>query len=105
MSIRKYQIEYEFIDIATVNIDHEIANPIIKEMVEFWMGWEDALNENDGDYTRTWLKNLALFIMRRGMLPDGDEGWAPLEGSMGISVVKWDRWEPDKEMIDIIEKP
>lgn len=52
----KYEIEYDFTTLATVEIDEEEAAPIIREMVEFWMGWEEAVENEDGDYTSVWLK-------------------------------------------------
>lgn len=99
--MKTHKIEYNFTDIATVEIDESKAAAPIKEMVEFWMGWEDAVEDNDGDYTKTWLQNLALFIIRNGRPPSDDEGWVPLDGTHGITIKTWDAWRPERDEISI----
>jgi hypothetical protein len=69
------------------------------------MGWEDAVDANDGDYTQTWLKSLAKFILHNHRLPSDDEGWAPLDDyeTHGILATKGDIWRPDEYEISIEE--
>jgi len=81
----------------TVEIDHEIADKQIKEMVEFWRGWEFRLSENEFDYTVVFLKQLAheVFCAQvaecynlTGIIEHFNklEGWTPIDGSMGITI-------------------
>lgn len=99
-----HTIEYDYQQLAVVEIDNQKAEKPIKQMVEFWSNWEWQLNENSGDYTKTWLKMLALFILERGRIPSGDEGWCELDGKYGIKVLHWSRFEFDEDQIDIISK-
>lgn len=106
----KHTIEYDYQQLAEVEIDNQKAEQYIKQMVEFWSNWEWNLEENDGDYTKTWLKMLAIFILERGRIPSGDgwsvdEGWCKLDGSFGIEVLHWNRFEFDEGQIDITSKP
>jgi len=101
MSIKKFEIEFQYCPLATVEIDEEKAVPVIMGMVEFWSDWENDLEDNDGDYTQTWLKSLARFIVNKGRAPSDDEGWAPLDGSCGIKLTYWSQWEPDWSEIEV----
>lgn len=99
---KKYTVQFEFIDLFTVEIDPEKAAQPIKEMVRFWSCYKENLEANDGDYTATWLKQLGRFILNRRRPPqDGDEGWYPLNGSHGIQLLSWDEWEPDSDGLTI----
>ncbi|MEQ9309711.1 MAG: DUF2528 family protein [Balneolaceae bacterium] len=98
---------------CTVQIDHEKADPAIKEMVEFWLGWEDLLDENDGDYTKTFLQNLAYLVL---VLVIGKnynlfgvteefkdlEGWVPLDGSFGIKLLQVESNPIDEDQFTVI---
>lgn len=101
----KHTIEYDYQQLAEVEIDNQKAEQYIKQMVEFWSNWEWNLEENDGDYTKTWLKMLAMFILERGRVPSGDEGWCELDGSFGIKVLYWNRFEFDEDQIEITSEP
>lgn len=99
--MRILEIEYEGLPLATVEVDEDKANPIIREMVGFWMGWEDALAMNGGDYLKTWLKKLGMFILRNHRPPNDDEGWVNMDGKHGIKLKDWTPWEPDEDAISI----
>jgi len=102
MSITTYKLSHiETYWYGTVEID--LGNPdaieAMKQAVEFWMGWEDSLEENDGDYTKTFLKSLGkkLVLMQlhlgynlSGIIKDmaKEEGWPLLNGSCGIRLVR-----------------
>lgn len=106
----KHTIEYDYQQLAEVEIENQKADQYIKQMVEFWSNWEWNLEENDGDYTKTWLKMLAMFILERGRIPseDGwsaDEGWCKLDGSFGIKVLHWNKFEFDEGQIEITSEP
>lgn len=103
--MKKYTLEYDGIELATVEIDEAKAETLIKEMVEFWMGWQDRLAENDGDYAQTWLKDLARFLIRNQRIPNQwmeDEGWYPFTEQHGITVKDHDIWEPDEDLISVV---
>lgn len=100
-TMKTYEIEYDDMPLATVEIDDfQTTAKLIQEMVEFWMGWEENLAEHNGDYTRAWLKNLAMFILRNQRPPKDDEGWVPMDGRPhGITLKSWEPWQPDKDLI------
>lgn len=103
MSKKSYNIEYgptwwE----CTVEIDHTRAtDKVIRTMVEYWTGWEERLDNNDGDYNKTFLQQLAREInyiqiqdnvMLKGVLKEFEnrEGWLPMDGSYGIEITHID---------------
>ncbi|WP_432328877.1 DUF2528 family protein [Mucilaginibacter sp. P25] len=107
MAKKMYEIEYgptwwE----CTVVVDHtpEVDNAI-REMVEFWGGWENLLKENKGDYTKTFLKGLARDINYiqaeydynlTGVIQEyaeGREGWCKMDGSAGIEITAIDDFD------------
>jgi hypothetical protein len=102
--IAKYDLDFDFFTVATVEIDPEMAAPHIKQMVEFWMGWEEDLEESEGDYTHRFLVNLTRFILNWRRPPEDDEGWVILDGRYGITITSWDRWEPNIDAIDIQQR-
>lgn len=84
---RKHWLNYESVPLAEVDIeDTPAVASYIKEMVEFWSDWESDLEYNDGDYTVTFLKSLAMFMLRNSRIPKDDEGWVPFDGSCGITI-------------------
>ena len=87
MNTKTYTLTYDYQELATVTINQnpETAR-LIEEMVQFWRNWEDALRAAGGDYTVCWLRKLAWFILRHGSAPKDEEGWFPLDGSLGIFV-------------------
>lgn len=96
--MKTFTIYYGYTDIATVEIDEAKAAEPIKEMVEFWTNWEEKVEDNKGDYVKTWLQNLAIYIIRNGHPPDTeDEGWYPMDGSHGITLTRWASWQPDRD--------
>lgn len=73
----------------------------IKEMVEFWTDWESDVEENEGDYTKTFLQSLAIECYRIivsnnyntfGVISEFDdkEGWCKMDGSFGIKIIDCD---------------
>jgi hypothetical protein len=91
-----YTILYDYTAIAEVQIDHtDQARLVIKEMVEFWGNWEKRLRDHNGNYTQCFLHQLGRCILRGGreVVKGGAEGWYPLNGSHGITVLGV--WPPD----------
>lgn len=57
---KTYAVTHDQLEWAlTVEINHTLADPRIKAMVEFWSDWELRIEECDGDYTQAFLKQLA----------------------------------------------
>jgi hypothetical protein len=100
--VRRLQVEYEFSEILDIQIE-DSALPVLKEAVEFWSDWEDNLHRNNGDYFKAFAENLAMFILRKNRLPNGDEGWVNFPNSYGINVLTWDTFTIEKDDLDIKE--
>lgn len=98
-----YLLKYDDNEIARVEVeDRDDAREAIKEMVEFWMGWKQMLEQHNGDYTRCWLRRLGLFLLNHRKAPGhDDEGWYPLDGSKGIKLLNHWPWEFDMTAITI----
>lgn len=75
----------------------------IKDMVEFWSDWEFRLALNDGDYTKTFLKDLLkelcliyfgsncnynLYGLKEEF--NNKEGYCKIDGSYGITLLQFD---------------
>jgi hypothetical protein len=101
----KYDLLYDYHTLATVEIeDVPAANQAIAEMVEFRSEWRKRLALDGGDYIQCWLRQLAMHILDHGKLPDGEEGWCPLDGSYGIRIEgRVCPFEFDEEQVEIIE--
>ena len=99
-----YHLTYDDQEIAMVEIrDSEASRAAIKEMVQFWSGWQQALHLARGDYTDCWLRKLARFIVISGFEPCNEEGWYPLDGSKDIKLLSLTPWEIDESRIDVWE--
>lgn len=116
MNIKKYNVEHTpTYGAIVVEIDFDFVSKIknetgeedypvaqcIKDMVEFWHGYQLKLAANDNDYTKTFLKQLARNIISLlasrnlstfGVIEEmrGEEGWCPLDGSLGIKLLSVD---------------
>jgi len=98
-----HKISYDGQFLAYVSIeDSDKARAAIKEMVEFWGWWEEALANSEGDYTRCWLRQLATFLLYEGHIPEANrEGWYPLDGSYGIKVYGFSCLRFDNSLVEI----
>ncbi len=99
---KTYVLTYDYQELATVEIDEtpETAK-LIKEMVEFWMNWENELRAAKGDHTLCWLRKLTMYILSHGCAPSTDDGWFPLNGTQGITVKHVFPFEFDADQIEI----
>lgn len=103
--MKKYKITFESFIYdwnCVVEIDEEKSKAPIKEMVEFWMGWEHRLAMNDNDYIKTFLQQLARKIFylsfAEGYNLNGIitcfnnwiEGWYKMNGEYGIKILEVD---------------
>lgn len=117
MSIRIFKLSHSetywdgAVEIDTGNV---AATEAMKETVEFWSDWQYRLNENGGDYVRTFLKMLGqkLVLMQlgfgynlSGIIKEmaKEEGWPPLDGTYGITLVRCDDAEISEDDIFISE--
>ena len=100
---KKYEVQIDFRECLIVEINHLLADEIIKEMVEFWNGWEGRLEQERGNYTHTWLKSLAIYFLHSNTLPNNDEGWYPFTDESGIRVIRTESWEILREDMTVVE--
>lgn len=81
-------------------------------MVEFWANSKSLLDDNDGDYTKAFLKMLAreCFLIvtttqynLNGVIDEfvNREGWCRMDGSMGIKITSVDEFDPDYSDFEI----
>ncbi|MHB8209121.1 DUF2528 family protein [Mucilaginibacter sp.] len=88
----------------------------IKEMVEFWGWWQERLDRNEGDYTKTFLQQLAREINYiqveydynlRGVIEEFEnrEGWFKMDGSLGIEILSIDDFEMEYHDYEVMEDP
>lgn len=109
--LKIFKITFDFWE-AKIEIDTVKAEAVIKEMVEFWTGWEHRLYLNDGDYIKTFLENLAQVIIRDSIewnlqgvrrAFENREGWCKMDGTEGIKIIYIDRWTFDEDDFLITE--
>lgn len=95
------EINLDFVNKIKNKDGEEKSYPImesIKSMVDFWTGSEKRLDENDGDYLQTFLKQLCHEVITlvstdnlsaAGVIEEmkGKEGWCPIDGSYGIKLL------------------
>lgn len=101
-----YELFYDGTLILCVHIDQrrtEEVNSALKEMVEFWSGWEERLAANDDDFLKTWFRQLIRETILRGV-PCDREGWVPLDGSCGIRVEVVEHWEPEAMAMEATQR-
>lgn len=97
-----YTLSYDGDIIARVEITDSIASQrALREMVEFWAGWENRLEQADGDYMSVWLTMLARYLILEGKAPRDEEGWVPLDGTRHIWLRDAWAWEPNNKLIHI----
>jgi hypothetical protein len=106
---KRYNIQYGAGEVdwnCEVEIDEELAKEPIKEIVEYWAGWQKWLKINDGDYTKTFLEDLGRILVRlsisltlEGILGHFEtrEGYCPLDGTCGIKIISVDEFVFDLE--------
>jgi len=111
--IENFSLNWEM----SVAIDEEKAMPFIKEMVEFWAGWESLLADFNGDYLKAFLKMLGAECLQlmitedytlEGLIGAFDqsnqkEGWCPLDGTYGIEIIDADDCRIYEEEFSISE--
>lgn len=97
-----YNLYYDDDWIARIRIDDtDKSHDAIREMVEFWSDWEDRLKAAGGNYTQCWLNQLALQLLYYGPRTENEEGWIPLDGSFGITLVSYVPWSFDSDRVTL----
>ena len=113
---KQYKVEHnwnsEIYTVVEVDFDFPNVLEMMKEMVEFWSGWENRLGWNDGDYVKTFLQQVASWCWtpRLQYNPwgvrtyfDDREGWVPLDGSNGINILQSETISIEDEDFDVTE--
>jgi len=117
---QQFKISYDWDWEMKVEIDFDFPNIMgeIKDMVEFWSNWEERLDDNDGDYVKTFLKQLgqkvyfmindcgSVYSLLNSFDWDdkffgGEEGYCKMDGSKGIKIIRADSWSVDKEEFEV----
>lgn len=110
MDVRVYTVEHEPTSAeikVEINFDYKFQygelqmsmNDMMKEMVDFWVGFEYRLNDNNGNYFETFLKQLCHEVMILGLDKNvlgiisefnNREGWWKIDGTEGIKLLSVD---------------
>lgn len=87
------------------------TDALIKEQVEFWMGWEGRVKKKG--YTNVFLQNLTkmAYVFSRDYSLNGiirrigeSEGWYPVDGSVGIELLEFEYESPDWDELQISQQ-
>ncbi|KAB7728153.1 DUF2528 family protein [Rudanella paleaurantiibacter] len=114
MGKRRFRLDYEWKWEALLEIDEEKAASTLKEVVEFWYGWESVLNKFKGDYAQAFCWYIGPLLLEKS----GDSGldWIreesfkneegycmTLNGENGIELISIDDWTVDHDDFEINE--
>ena len=102
----RYTASYDFNTIFDLEImDSAKADLVIKEMVHFWSGDEERLDDADGNYTEAFINQVMEFVFNNHRLPGkGDEGYCELDGTHGIKVTWRGSIDFDSHYVSIDKK-
>jgi len=100
--------------VIEIDFNHPDVVDKIKNMVEFWSGWEDLLYDNDEDYVKAFLKMTGADIQRVALERDYNtqgvrsayddrEGWYKMDGTDGITILQHSTIEWDEDDFEIEE--
>jgi len=121
MSKYLYQVRTALMWEMCVMIDVDFKGPdgnttanYIKEMVDFWTSSKDRLRDSKGDYPTAFAKMLAEEVYRvityysytlEGVITHlkEEEGWYPVDGTHGITIVSADGSDIDYDYFDVNE--
>lgn len=116
MAKQLYEVEYgpAFWE-CTIVIDHTPdTEDAMKAMVEFWIDWESHLEANDGNYTKTFVQQLAReaywiqaehHVNLKGVIEQFKhrEGWTQMDGSFGFTITYVDNFSVDQRDFQVKE--
>lgn len=110
MATEKVTLSYEWWE-AVVEIDDSPGTiSAMQQQLLFWSGGQAWIDREDGDVRTAFLKMLGAELARQslvvgpefiGELFTNHEGWAPLDGSFGVRLVRVDQWSFGREDISI----
>lgn len=109
--IRKYKIEYGFMDWeCTLEINETIFTPeLLKEALDFFVWDYDKTNNLYEEYAKKIAKQVILLSMtwnEEGIIDEfiEMEGFPPLDGSMGVKLIRCDTFEFDDDEFSCVVK-
>ena len=115
MAIRRYVLEWDWKWEVVVDVDREIAtDELLHSINSFWIDDDWRLDQADGDVLKAVLTMLCTKVLRMSVehldvksvfqKPNGEtEGWPPLDGSYGITLVRYDELDLDRDDVRIKE--
>lgn len=101
----KVEIDFDFVRKMDETESWDM-NRMIREMVEFWVGGEDRVVENNGDYVKTYLIQLcslcielydSLGVKKLIQEVNDSEGYFNVDGSDGIKLIEFNEPEFDNQ--------
>lgn len=112
MAIKRYKLEYSSAFKVVVDIDDEKCNEAFLHQINgFWGGDDDRLFDADDDVLTAVLRMLVVMAAQESieywlsvetqLRTKPLEGWPPLDGSYGITLISASRFEFDDSEISI----
>lgn len=113
MAVQRYALTYlDTVDVV-VDIDRDIATDEKLHMInDFWIHSEDRLEEANGDVLVAVLKMLCTKVVHMSVqyhdvkseFANGEEGWPALDGSWGITLVRYDELGFNSNDVEVREQ-
>ena len=111
-TMTRYKITFDWWDAIIEINDDEKTKSHMKDQLLFFMNGQDLIDQGDGNITKAYLKQLTPHIIeesirwKKGGIIDqisGDmyEGFLPIDGSFGVTLVSADHWEFPESDIEI----
>lgn len=110
--MKKVKITHDWWD-ATLEIQESPETlEAMKEQLLFWMSGEDMIEAAGGDIEKAYLKMLAVELIHTSIewniegvksQFEEKEGWAPLDGTKGVTLIRIDSWEFSEDDFFICE--
>lgn len=112
MAIKRYRLEYSSAFSIVVDIDDEkCTKELLHEINDFWGGSDDRLFAADDDVLMAVLKMLVVMAARvsieqywnaaETLKSAPPEGWPPLDGRYGITLISMDSFSFDDDEVSI----
>lgn len=109
---KRYKLEYDWAAAMIVDVDDEILTPeALKDWNDFWGGSEERAAEPGGPllpllkkmYLEAIFYSVAYSNGTRDLKEGRVEGFPPMDGSCGITILSFDEFEFDKSEVDVTE--
>lgn len=112
MAVKRYELNYANA-YALVDIDDEkCTEKLLHELNDFWWDAGEVLDHAGGNITKAVLTRLCTKLMimsvhhfdaMERMLTGREDGWPPLDGSYGITLVQMDDFEFELDEVTVLE--